>query len=371
MDWNEKNAYNPNEQRDTPGRGRSVTCDGERELMFPQRRAFAKKRILPRSMAIERQLGNVDIFKNEATNSELVNLNEQFLKEMSEILDNAPSADLCDIISQYKHFSGEILELGNGFPKRSTTAKNIWRGRRNIARAVWNDAELRRNYREIVFGAVLEVENSPSVMQEHRSAMYDALCAMYDHTISARQAKDSLSELLEANILQEPQNEATFAYVRTKDVIKSKGNSIKGPKREDIGKYNRKLFDMHNGGKVGHPTAKILVNPKFFDELQDAMVNFKINKCELCAVCYFNGGEMYEIGDFFMTIHSSGDSSSCSIVNSEGYLFKDLRKDEMEMVYIPGCANILFLHQDTFVLYNVAFISPDIASSVYDTFVVQ
>lgn len=374
MVLNERRTRHLSACADNPDSGAEQPPAHWGDFAKPRKRAFVRKTVHPRTRGPMRLLGNVDTLKSEATNIEFINLNKQVLKDITTILESDQCADLGDIIFQYESFIEEIAELASSMQQPLPSTRSSWAGRVNMMRDMWADAGLCKSYRDFVFGAESKAgtfgyEHSAVSSEPRRlNATHEALHAMFDRTIEGKRNKDSLSQLLDANFQQEAQSEPVFPYVRIEDIIKSKGNSIKGPKREDVGRYNRKLFDMQFNSQQAPLPVKVSLNPRFFRELSDIAQTSEIVKCEMCVASYFHCGESYEVGEFFLVVHTQGQTTLCTVKSEGGLLFDGMEKDSVHAIYFAGCANILFLYYDTFILYNLAFTSVEAASSVYEAF---
>ena len=99
-----------------------------------------------------------------------------------------------------------------------------------------------------------------------------------------------------------------FTYIRLEDVVKSKGNPILKPRREDIGNYNQKLFNMQFTDKEDIIKIDMHCNPSFFSETADVS---RIILCEPVFVSYFNEDKKIMIGSFMLIIHES-DCQLCT-----------------------------------------------------------
>lgn len=153
---------------------------------------------------------------------------------------------------------------------------------------------------------------------------YLALASVFNLNPLASQS-DSLSDLLnqefEFDDVENNACEKEFSYINIKDVLKSKGNAINAPKREDIGIFNRKLFESHSKELAILNQERLFVNPGF--------VGLSFQKDEILSsdpvsLSVFDGQTRISKGDYILVLHRSKNNSLfCTIRNqADTFIYK-------------------------------------------------
>lgn len=344
-----------------------------------------------RNVGLERFLGNVDASEEEVSSIAFVNLNKQVLKDITSIIRKNSTADLKDIIVQYEAFTQEIASLKDSDSTLDSRSSHytyngshaaVKHGRRgdNASDEAWDDRRFAIGQNGLSKGKTIANFADPNAagplgmdlnMQYHGKNEIrngrQALQTLFGKKIPRRENKDTLSMLLDENYSPEDVQNMEFNYIKLEDVVKSKGNSINGPKREDVGRYNRKLFDMQFNENRNVYTVSVDVNPRFFPELRKINETSEILCCETIIVNYFDRQNTFLIDEFFLTVHKSIDVF-CTIRGKTHVLFDRMTRGSVQAVHVPGSSNIVFLYLDSFILYNLIFVSSEAASAVYELF---
>jgi hypothetical protein len=116
--------------------------------------------------------------------------------------------------------------------------------------------------------------------------------------------RNSLTTLLEQDFFfPEEESKSNYVYINVKDVIKSKGNSIFGPKREDIGIYNKKLNESFTKEVQANCILKPVYNLNFFNFPQLNGITDRILFSDFVNWSVYDESEKKYHGDSFMIIH--------------------------------------------------------------------
>jgi hypothetical protein len=364
-------------------------------------RAKARKTYIKKFRSFARLLGNVDPLKDESIHPEFIILNKKVLEDISNILYMNPSADLREILPQYVHFVENITNSARIQKENESSIAHSLVS--NCDNKVYDDYSAcftscdEFNSREL--GDISNVSEDDSsynrdIKQSNRlyiknyatydydtfdqkrpllgnrdkiSKSYQAMLSIIDKDY-AKESKSTLESLLEQEIIFEDKSDKQFNYIKIEDVLKTKGNSVMGPKREDVGKYNRKLFEMQEKEMMGVSKITMHSNPKFFREASSVAATSEIIYCEEVLISYFNLGKHYNIGNFFLLVHKNQGVIHCTVKDKKTELFKDLSQTDIEASYLKGTKKIHFLCLETFIIYRVVFSTVDAASSAYESF---
>ncbi len=187
-----------------------------------------------------------------------------------------------------------------------------------------------------------------------------------------KKKNDDLENTLEALLNNEIEDihvqNTEFKFIKLEDIFKSKGNCINGPRREDIGKYNIKLFEMLCKNNKKNKEFKIIINPCFFKELSDIVNKYKIIQCEHINFYYFKNCMKYQIEDCIIAFYIKKNKISCTIRNTEIILFDFTDYDLFKAHLSKNSKEILFFYFENFTLYSIKFLSSEIANDVYELF---
>lgn len=178
---------------------------------------------------------------------------------------------------------------------------------------------------------------------------------------------DALSCLLD----QEPecQEGERFSYISIRDVVKSKGNAIHGPKRESIGKFNRKLFETYSREIESALQSKLVVNLKFYPNLDFFLGSDQVLSSDYVSVVLFDGPRKIRIGGQILIIHESSEEKKfCTIKNKNFSVLArtesadfcsalNTDKNRVDLMYLP-----------TLSLYSIEFLCENSLTFAYDSF---
>lgn len=322
-------------------------------------------------------LGNTSLhYLNTGNNGyEIINLS--IVDKIKNILSYDENADL-RCISGFYSTSLKHIEYLNSITKNNiensleNTLENTLEN--NLKNSLENNLEnslennLKNNLKNI----------SECVISNYHASEFTSICTDFYNAIkcifelkNSKNSKNDLDSFLN-EYLSSDQNIQEFKYIRLKDVFKSKGNSINGPRREDVGRYNRKLFGMQTAASISDSVA---LNPKFFDE-PNIVLN---NKSEMiffqhCEISYFDSHGRVNIGDYKILIykmpdiHETPHEKICSILNTENILFDSLKISDFISFYDDKSTKILFLYLESFIIYEINFVNNNIAKTACKLF---
>lgn len=317
---------------------------------------------------IENMLGNADTRGDSLNYRCYRNLNHQVYMEIKQQIESDPLVDLSAIVAQYQSYAAEIGELSTAEKKRNAPAySRPEKTRKHIptvhSTPVDPDSECANLFRK-----TLSVLNT--AQQGSKSEMYQAMTTIFSAE-DRRKHFDSLEDFLANNPAPEEEVNAEFRYINPEEVLKTKGNSIHGPRREDVGKFNRKLFEMQCRQYRGHLQLCFSINPYFFREMNTVLSNSEIIRTDYVEMRYFDNGVEKDIGTFMLIVHKTTDGIMCTVKNSACALFESLAQGSFCSKYSKYSSQVLFLYFDTFILYNVVFLTEKAAQAVNDLFFSQ
>lgn len=317
--------------------GNRIEGLGERGRWY-RPRAVARRCSHPPSTRFQELLGNTSISRETDARPEYKILNTQALKEIRQKLSENSSADLRGITQWYRENAAD----GCSLLCQDSTMMHPYpaRGRNELIRAT----------------------------QGHTGDLYAALESLFGRRKVV--SRDSLDVFLDGNFQPLEEANAPFKYIRLEDVFKSKGNSVNGPRREDIGRYNRKLFDMQFSQAKEAAQPRLRLNLDFFPEMNELLRSSRVIRSEYVTLHCFNGDSRFEIGDFILVIHENDDGIFCTIRNEKKLLFDKIALGSFCAGYSPRSRSIIFLYLDTFIPYDIEFVSGELAEEVYKAFFV-
>lgn len=178
---------------------------------------------------------------------------------------------------------------------------------------------------------------------------------------------DALSRLLD----QEPecQESVRFAYISIQDVVKSKGNAIHGPKRENIGKFNRKLFETCSRELDSALQHKLVVNLKFYPNFDSFLGSDKVLSSDYVSVALFSSPREISIGEHILIIHKTSDEKKlCTIKNENSSVFTRIEGSSFCSAVNADKKRINLMYLPTLSLYSIEFLCQDALTFAYDLF---
>lgn len=279
-------------------------------------------------------------------------LNEETLEQIIRTLEGCASSDMSEIARSYFKEAEAILGSWNGQDNKN--------GQERSARRLRHDSD---DYE-------LEIEPIPfqtdpievACSRQGRAppfippdgapqTRFEALRELYCPPVPER--RDSLSAFLEANMPPEPDEQA-FNYIRLEDVIKSKGNAVRGPRREDVGRFNMKLFESHVSRS---PELNIVVQPNvaFYEPLRGILSNSQAKQCAEALIFSYNSSGCFAHGRCVVVVHSDANGEPLfTAADTDRVFFQCLRRSNV-VSSLRKPSNIACISLDDFVVFNIMF----------------
>jgi len=273
------------------------------------------------------ELGNVSIYDRGKSIVGFEGYNRSIEMAITKYLSKDACENLSPCFEAYYRNMGAYISKGNRILARSNPNSNL--SEKTQLMAGDGGGELRMAL-ELIFGKEKEEEN------------------------------DTLLQLLEENKADE--TSAPFIYMDVNEMIKSKGNSVVGPKREELGRYNRKLFVIQSRENEKQCAITLRVNERFYGEGRGT-------RCYDSMVYFFKRGGLLKIDRMAILVDcADGRERRMTIRSDRMDLFVDLRKDDVRGKYLEAGNVAYFLHKETFVLYKIVILPPVADCSVLSEF---
>lgn len=283
----------------------------------------------------------------------MVSLNKELIAEISHAMRISPITDLNNLARAYRRQARKIITVPD--PSYPFSCMHVHTQNKKPRQA--KDTG-KCDYSLV---AVKRTKNTNRQFTES----YMALASLYGVSPLASR-DDLLTALLEQNpdTLEEDRKQI-FTYIDANDVIKTKGNAINGPKREDIGQYNRKIFENYTKELEKTMWDQLIVNLKFFPKYWSFVGCDAVIASDFVQV--FRFGECYKqrIEDCLFLIHQENDSRWCTIVNVDDFILYKMHKEQFECALGKCRRHLNILHLETFTLYTVEFLCENAALHAY------
>jgi len=278
----------------------------------------------------------------------MVALNKELLIKLSHAIDISPVADLKHLGRSYRREARRITAIPDpSYPFSSMHYVSKKNGQED-------DDDNMKDCKPI---AMTRVKNSSRQFTES----YAALASLYGVSLLASR-EDFLTALLDQTAHMYPEDrKQTFTYINVKDVIKTRGNAITGPKREDIGQYNRKIFENYTKEVNRTMWNQLVVNLKFFPKYWNFVGCDAVIASDFVQV--FRFGECYKqrIEECLFLIHQTENNRWCSLVHVDQFILYKLQKPLYECALGKCKRKLNLLHLETFTLYTVEFLCENAA----------
>lgn len=173
---------------------------------------------------------------------------------------------------------------------------------------------------------------------------------------------DSLDALLElefgSSLEEEP---ASLDYIDVKDVVKSKGNAINGPRREDVGIFNRKLFDSYSKQVDQTKNNRLLVNINFFSAYKDIFNLDLIITADFVCFHKFTCQSKQTYPDCLFVIHERNSTRLCTVIYKNSLLIDKIDGSLFTHSLSKCKRKINILHKELFFLFSIEFLCENAA----------
>lgn len=287
---------------------------------------------------------NSNYFINEKDFEEL---NQKFLEELKYRINKNKTIDVLNIIDDYEFYAARTYGC--------LCEKSVSKIEKN------KDSFMKKKKKLKKLNKYYDVDNTDN------TEYYCAIKKIFSTNTNCEDIDNTLEALLKTGIENiGDQNNTQFKYIKLEDVFKSKGNCINGPRREDIGRYNIKLFEMQC--KKNNKTINVDINPLFFEELECIANKYEIIRCEHIKLFYFKNRLKYEIDNFFIVVFLKAKILNLTIRNSDITLFDFTEEDDFKADMSDNSKEIIFFYNSNFILYKIEFSSVEKAKDIYEIF---
>lgn len=313
----------------------------------PFKKAKAKKII------IELPVHNYNVSSKERSEL-MVQLNEELIREISSVLQTNPMANLSAFEKIYAHEAQTIT----GMPGRLALAFNFEMEDKTVK------SEKKKSKPEAKF--------PPSYMKRYGDRLlsdsYLALGSLFGINPLIPKG-DVLAALLEKGLEElEEEQVQPLRYIEVKNVIKSKGNAINGPKREDVGNYNRKLFESYSKALNRATQNQLIVNVKFYPKYAYFFGNDKIFTSDFVQLYKYSGPVRLRMEKSLFVVHQKNVRRRCTLICEDKIIFGRLGKNKLKYSLSKCKRKIYVLYLETFMLYVMEFLCEGAACNTFNSF---
>lgn len=328
----------------------------------PLRKARANKE--PRPFYV-RSNGLTPDIRNEL----LAALNSELLEVLSHVIEVNPVVDLTEFGTVYRRETKRITMVHD--PSYPFTSLAPRARSRDLARR-----ERECSSEQAASSSQEEPQPVPEftgftgrvVRPRHISDSYAALASLYGVGVTASN-DEILTALLDQSLdvfeeIEEPEDQ-TFTYINVKDVIKTKGNAINGPKREDIGVYNRKLYESHTKQINRLSQDQLMVNLKFYPQYAAFVGTDTVSAADFVNVYKFNESYTQRHEHCMFLVHQKETKKRFTIIYEEKFLIRKMHRGKYECAMGQCKKKVTILHLEAFELYSIEFVSESAASNAY------
>ena len=165
-----------------------------------------------------------------------------------------------------------------------------------------------------------------------------------------------------------------FSYINVNDVVKFKGNSIQGPRREGIGSYNKKLFEDYSNQLENISATKTAVNLNFYNLIDLNSID-KILFSNFAKIFQFDGSDKIFLGEFLLVVFKKENEKMISSfdvsLNSTSRKFchfKNRHADTFQSAKSKNKMCINSLDMEEFILLELNFNSIMAGCDAFDHF---
>lgn len=319
--------------------------DSELENSFDIfRKAKAKKQFA------KNPVGNYHLTEDDR-NRLLTALNKQLLDAITEIIQKNPTANLSGVEKLYRQESRRITGIYDSLYAFTSTFKS----KNDQKQSSSSNQEKSMQYCKDRHPTKLFTESFltlASVMGINPLVSKD----------------DFLAALLEQSFDMFEDDKQPFKYIKVSDVIKTRGNAINGPRREDIGYYNRKLFENYTNEISKTSQDRAFVNLKFFPKYDHFIKDETVITSDLVIICVFRGSIRERFEQCLFIVHQKDNKKRCTAFYGDHVVFNMLEKDQFKYSLSKCKRKINMLHFETLMLYSIEFLCTNAAASAYSSF---
>lgn len=289
-------------------------------------------------------------FSDENHNELLIMLNEELLNGLLCIIKINPAANLAVLGRVYKRAAGRITgisESSYSFPSHVVYEKY------NILKSVHDSFfKIQANLRaHLKLPGYSEIHNGEKL----RTESYLVFRSLFSANPLLANI-DRLTAFLEKNSgLTKEQERASIHYIRVRSIIKARGNPIEGPKKEDVGMYNRRIFDCYSKEINCLNQDQSIVNAKFFPRYDSFLGHDLVITSDFVQLYKFNGSSKQRLEESLFIIHQRDTKKKVTVLYCGKIIFNRLGKDQFKYTLSKCKRSINILHFETFTLYRVEF----------------
>lgn len=197
---------------------------------------------------------------------------------------------------------------------------------------------------------------------------YLGLCSIYGINPITKNNNQGLFSLLDQDFDASFEKKPIFNYIKVCEIVKSKGNAINGPRKEDVGNFNRKLFETYSKEIEQASVTRSSVNLKFFNFSKWSGIDDQILFSDFVKFYIFNGPEKRFIDEFILIIHKNRENVLISALNTENELFSSKFNDSFHASLSKNKNKISIFNIEEFSLYELCFINENAALDAYEKF---
>lgn len=182
-------------------------------------------------------------------------------------------------------------------------------------------------------------------------------------------SKDSLDALLEREFGSADDDElSVINYVDVDDVIKTKGNAINGPRKEDVGIFNRKMFEPYSKEVDRIKKNILIVNVNFFQSYKAHFADDRIIASDYVHLCEFDGQSRKLFSSCILVVHEKNQKAVFSILNEGRFILQNIDKKDVKSALSKCKMKINILLFDVFKLYSAEYSCRNAAQFTFNSF---
>lgn len=296
-------------------------------------------------------------------NEYLPEINRDLLCEISQLIDTNPTASLKEIGKKYSNKIRQIINPDEGKAAYDDSSNTEYED--ELVDLMIDSSSKKHHFvksREPCFHSYYTTDYSKKRFTES----YIVLGSFFNVNPLIL-PENTLSALLEMDFGFPNEDNGPVCYMDVKNVVKSKGNSINGPHREDVGKFNRKLFESYSKDMENVLQNRIFVDLKFYPEADRFIGKEEVISADLVNIFKYDGPNKEMLGGFIFIVHEKLLSTVFSAISGKNILFD--RLDSTNVLYSRGKdkRRLNILQLETFTMFVVEFLSASVATAVFQS----
>lgn len=161
---------------------------------------------------------------------------------------------------------------------------------------------------------------------------------------------------------QEFNEEKEITYIDINEVVKKKGTSIHGPRRQDVDRFNRKLFESQSRDVLNTYHERLFVNLRFYPEIN--IITNEVISCDYVDITCYTG---LIKSRHILILHKKQNEVVLSLSTDKKYLYFEICRSEfISSGNLKKTINIL--HVGKFEILSIEFINENAAEFVYKNY---